>query len=260
MKKNWIVLIGYMAVLNTVNGQAKFKTKQDSLDYEAAKTEVWSPVPKSVIPGKTMNEPPSDAIQLYNGTDLTAFKKKGGGAPGWKIDPDGALTVVKGSGDLETVMAFGDCQIHLEFRSPTEIKGSNQTRANSGIWIMSNYELQILDNYNNPTYVNGMVGSLYKQHIPLVAANRKPGEWQSYDIIFSAPQFNENGTLATPARVTALLNGVLVLNNVIIQGRIEWIGLPKYTKHPAKMPFILQDHGFDGGAPVSFKNIWIRPL
>ena len=120
--------------------------------------------------------------------------------------------------------------------------------------------MQILDNYNNPTYVNGMVGSLYKQHVPLVAAGRKPGEWQTYDILFTAPQFKDNGELATPARITAFLNGVLVQNNVIVYGPVEWIGLPKYVKHADKMPIYLQDHGFDGGQPVSFRNIWIRPL
>lgn len=245
---------------NNTNAQSKFKSRQDSLEFEAAKTEIWNPVPTRVLPGNTFSDAPSDAIILYNGKDLSAFKNRKGGAATWKIEADGALTVVKGSGDLETVQAFGDCQFHLEFREPTTIQGSNQTRGNSGIWFMSNYEMQILDNYENPTYVNGMVGSLYKQHIPLVGAYRKPGEWQTYDIVFTAPQFKDNGDLATPAHVTAFLNGILVQNNSIVLGPVEWIGLPKYKKHADKMPIYIQDHGFDGGLPVSFRNIWIRPL
>lgn len=242
------------------NAQTSFKSKQDSLEFEAAKTEVWSPVPKTVLPGATAADAPSDAIVLFNGKSMNAFQKKGGGAPGWKIEADGALTVVKGAGDLETLEGFGNCQLHLEFREPSIIKGNNQSRGNSGIWFMSAYEVQILDNYNNPTYVNGQVGSLYKQHPPLVTPIRKPGEWQTYDIIFTAPQFRDNGELATPAKITALLNGVLVLNHVTVYGPVEWIGLPQYKPHPNKMPLRLQDHGFDGGEPVSFKNIWIRPL
>ena len=260
MKKTILSLAMILTVTGTLNAQSKFKTRQDSLEFEAAKTEVWSPVPKTVQPGNSFADAPSDAIVLYNGKNLDAFQKRKGGVPGWKIEEDGALTVVKGSGDLETKEAFGDCQFHLEFREPSIIAGSNQTRGNSGIWFMSNYEMQILDNYNNPTYVNGMVGSLYKQHVPLVAAGRKPGEWQTYDILFTAPQFKDNGELATPARITAFLNGVLVQNNVIVYGPVEWIGLPKYVKHASKMPIYLQDHGFDGGQPVSFRNIWIRPL
>ncbi len=260
MKKITLLSIAFSVSTLIAHAQSKFKSRQDSLEFEAAKTEVWNPIPKSVTPGAQMNDAPSDAIILFNGKDLNAFQKKNGGAPGWKIEADGIMTVVKGSGDLETKEGFGDCQFHLEFREPAEIKGSNQSRGNSGIWFMSNYELQILDNYNNPTYVNGQVGSIYKQHPPLVTACKKPGEWQSYDVIFSAPQFKDNGELATPARMTVLLNGILVQNNAIVYGGVEWIGLPRYKKHADKMPIILQDHGFDGGNPVSFRNIWIRPL
>ena len=260
MKRIALITLAFCSYTILANAQSKFKSRQDSLEYEAAKTEVWNPIPKSVTPGTTVADAPSDAIVLYNGKDFNAFQKKNGGTPGWKIDADGALTVVKGSGDLETKEAFGDCQLHLEFREPAEIKGSNQTRGNSGIWFMSNYELQILDNYNNPTYVNGEIGSIYKQHTPLVTACKKPGEWQIYDVIFTAPQFKENGELATPAHMTVLLNGILVQNNAIVYGGVEWIGLPKSVKHANKMPLILQDHGMDGGNPVSFRNIWIRPL
>jgi hypothetical protein len=260
MKKLILMHAAILSCALGANAQSKFKSRQDSLEYEAAKTEVWNPIPKTVTPGTTIQDAPSDAIILFNGKDLDAFQKKNGGAPGWKLEAEGIMTVVKGSGDLESKQGFGDCQLHLEFREPATIKGSNQTRGNSGIWFMSNYELQILDNYNNPTYVNGQVGSIYKQQIPLVTACKKPGEWQSYDVIFSAPQFKDNGDLATPARMTVLLNGILVQNNAIVYGPVEWIGLPKYKKHADKMPLILQDHGLDGGNPVSFRNIWIRPL
>lgn len=260
MKKIAVCALSIFTLVLSAKSQAKFKSRQDSLEFEAAKTEIWSPMPKVVTPGATASDAPSDAIVLYNGKNLNAFQKQGGGAAGWKIDEDGALTVVKGSGNIETKEGFGDCQFHLEFREPAIIRGSNQTRGNSGIWFMSNYEVQILDNYNNPTYANGQVGSYYKQHSPLVAAGRKPGEWQTYDIIFTAPIFRDNGDVASPGRITAFLNGVLVLNNVTIYGPVEWIGLPKYRAHANKLPIILQDHGFDGGEPVSFKNIWIRPL
>ncbi len=260
MKKISISVLTLCSFVFIANAQSKFKTRQDSLEFEAAKTEIWSPIPKIVVPGATSADAPSDAIVLYNGKDMNAFQKSDKSAAGWKIDSDGALTVVKGSGDLYTKELFGDCQLHLEFREPSIIKGSNQTRGNSGVWFMDNYEVQIMDNYNNPTYVNGQVGSLYKQHIPLVAPIRKPGEWQTYDIIFTAPQFRENGEVATPGKLTVLLNGVLVLNHVTIMGTVEWIGLPKYRKHADKMPIRLQDHGFDGGEAISFKNIWIRPL
>lgn len=260
MKKIAITFFNIFFLISIINAQSNFKSQRDSLEFEAAKTEIWSPIPKFVTPGKTASDAPSDAIILYNGKDLNAFQKQGGGPAGWKIDDDGAMTVVKGSGNIETKEGFGDCQFHLEFREPSVIKGSNQTRGNSGIWFMSNYEIQILDNYNNPTYVNGQVGGLYKQHIPLVTPIRKPGEWQTYDIVFTAPIFRDNGEVASPGRITAFLNGVLVLNNVTILGTVEWIGLPKYIAHPNKLPIILQDHGFDGGEVVSFKNIWIRPL
>lgn len=259
MKKMILASAILISLASNTQAQSKFKSRQDSLNFEASKTEVWNPVPSRVIPGNSFSDAPSDAIILYNGKDLNAFKNSKGGPATWKIEADGTLTMAKGTGDLETVQSFGDCQFHLEFREPTTIKGSNQTRGNSGIWFMSNYEMQILDNYENPTYVNGMVGSIYKQHIPLAAAYKKPGEWQTYDIIFTAPQFKDNGEVATPAHITAFLNGILVQNNSMVYGMVEWIGLPKYHKHANKMPLYIQDH-VDDGLPVSFRNIWIRPL
>lgn len=239
---------------------ASAQRNQDSLVRESAKTEIWTPVPVSVTPGKTSSSAPSDAVVLYNGKDLKQWEKKNGGMPAWKIEKDGTLTVVKGSGDISTRQGFGSCQLHIEWRSPAVIAGSSQSRGNSGIFFMGRYELQVLDSYNNPTYVNGQAGSMYKQHIPLVNAARKPGEWQTYDIVFTAPQFYADGHLQSPARITVLHNGVLVQNNVTIKGGTEWIGQPTYKPHSDREPLILQDHGFDGGKEVSFRNIWLREL
>ena len=187
------------------------------------------------------------------------FKKKDGSPAGWKIDADGAITDIKGAGDLITKEAFGNCQLHIEFREPSEVKSSGQGRGNSGVYIMGKYEIQVLDSYNNPTYSNGQAGAVYKQHVPLVNASRKPGKWQSYDIIFTAPLFKENGDLESPARVTVIHNGVLIQNNVTILGPTDWVIIPKYEKHASKLPLMLQDHGDDGN-PISYRNIWIRNL
>jgi hypothetical protein len=244
----------------TVVAMAQRKMNMDSLVKEAAKTEFWEPVPKLVTAGKTSADAPSDAIVLYNGKDLAQWQKEKGGAPGWKIEKDGALTVVKGSGNIATKQGFGDCQLHIEWREPAAIAGASQSRGNSGIFFMGRYELQVLDSYNNPTYVNGQAGSIYKQHAPLVNASRKPGEWQSYDVIFTAPRFFSDGKLQSPATITVLHNGVLVQNHVTIKGHTEWIGQPKYEAHSEKEPLVLQDHGMDGGNPMSYRNIWIREL
>lgn len=247
-------------VLCASGAMAQRKLNQDSLVREAAKTEYWEPVPRMVTPGRMPGEAPSDAIVLYNGKGVSEWEKENGGAVPWKEDADGALTVVKGSGNIATKRGFGDCQLHIEWREPAVIAGSSQTRGNSGIFFMGRYELQVLDSYNNPTYVNGQAGSIYKQYPPLVNASRPPGEWQYYDAIFTAPRFAEDGKLLSPARVTVLHNGVLVQNNVEIKGHTEWIGAPKYQKHGPKDPIVLQDHGKDGGQPMSYRNIWIREL
>jgi hypothetical protein len=172
------------------------------------------------------------------------------------------LKVDKAAGDIQTRASFTDYQLHLEWRVPENITGKGQARGNSGIFLASvfdgGYELQILDSYNNTTYVNGQVGSVYKQHIPLANPTRPPGEWQVYDVIWTAPRFNSNGSLKTPARVTALLNGVLVQNNVELKGRTEYIGQPSYKAH-GSAPIKLQAHG-DPSEPISFRNIWVRPL
>lgn len=216
-------------------------------------TEIWEPEPKVVTPG-TSQGAPSDAIVLFDGTDFSKWESAQGGEVKWKLG-DGAMTIQKGAGDIRTKQSFGDCQLHIEWRTPTEVAGNSQGRGNSGIFLQSTYELQVLDSYDNRTYSNGQAASIYKQYMPLVNACRPPGEWQTYDIIYEAPVFHEDGTLARPAFMTVLQNGVLVQNHVLIKGDTPYIGLPKYTKH-GKLPLKLQDHG----NPVSYRNIWIREL
>lgn len=218
-------------------------------------TEYYSPTPPVVTPGKTPSDPPSDAIILFDGKNTSQWEGRDGGAVKWTV-ADGAITVAGGTGNIRTKQAFGDCQLHIEWRSPAKVEGTGQGRGNSGIFIMGRYELQVLDNYNNPTYVNGQAGSIYKQLPPAANACRPPGEWQTYDIIFTAPRFAADSSVKEQGRITVLHNGVLVQNNKAIWGPIEYIGTPVYKMHRDKEPLELQDHG----NPVSFRNIWIRPL
>ena len=217
-------------------------------------TEVWEPVPPVVTPGEGA-APPSDAIVLFDGIHTSAWQHSKGEPVQWKVE-DGAMTVVKKTGNILTKQGFGDCQLHIEWRTPAEVVGESQGRGNSGIFLQSRYELQVLDSYNNRTYSNGQAGSLYKQAIPLVNACRKPGEWQAYDAIYTAPRFADDGTVQRPAFITVLQNGVLVQNHFELKGPTEYIGQPKYKKHNPKEPLMLQDHG----NPVSYRNIWIREL
>jgi hypothetical protein len=217
-------------------------------------TEVWEPVPPVVTPG-VGTAPPSDAIVLFDGKDLSAWVHENGSAPKWAIE-DGAVTVVKKTGGLKTKRPFGDCQLHVEWRTPAKVEGSDQGRGNSGIFLQGQYEVQVLDSYDNRTYSNGQAGSIYKQHIPLVNVCRKPGEWQTYDILYSAPRFSDDGKVLKPAYVTVIQNGVLVQNHVELKGATAYIGAPAYKKHGLKEPLLLQDHD----NPVSYRNIWIREL
>lgn len=218
-------------------------------------TEVWSPVPPVIsAPAGAI---PSDAIVLFDGKSLDAWEsaKEGQGPARWQIE-DGAMVVAPKTGDIRTKAAFGDIQLHLEFRTPAKVVGESQGRGNSGIFFMGLYELQVLDSYENKTYPNGQVASIYKQHIPLVNASRKPGEWQVYDVIFIAPRFSADGKLISPARLTAFHNGVLAQYNVEIKGPTSWRGKPPYKAHAAKLPLSLQDHN----NPTAFRNIWVREL
>lgn len=223
---------------------------------DPALTEIWAPIPKVITPGKLPSDPPSDAIILFGKTkDSSSWENKTGKPFNWKATDD-QLTVMPFAGDLRTKQVFGDCQLHIEWRTPSEVIGEGQGRGNSGIFLMSLYELQVLDSYNSSTYSNGQAGSIYKQHMPMVNVCRPPGEWQVYDIIFTAPQFYPDGMLKSAARMTVTQNGVLIQNNVELWGPMQFIGVPKYEKHEAKAPLLLQDHH----NPVSFRNIWIREL
>lgn len=229
-------------------------TSQEKITDPKA-TEQWSPVPVVVTPGDGP-APPSDAVILLgDGEDLSMWESINGGPVEWDII-DGVLTVSPGKGNIRTRNYFNDCQLHVEWRSPEKIEGDGQGRGNSGIFFMERYEVQVLDSYNNRTYSNGMAASIYKQHVPLVNSCRPPGEWQTYDIIWKAPVFNNDSTLMEPAFVTVIHNGVLVLNHVELKGPTKYIGIPGYKFHADRLPIVIQDHA----NPVSYRNIWIREL
>jgi hypothetical protein len=221
------------------------------------------PQPTVVTPGtfstpKVPGKAPSDAIVLFDGTDLSKWREANGQPSGW-IVRDGAMIVPpKGTahgGDISTRDEFGDCQLHVEFATPNPPKGDSQERGNSGIFLMSRYEFQVLDSYQNRTYADGGATALYGQRPPLANASRPPGEWQVYDIVFTAPRF-QDGKLESPAYITAFHNGVLVQNHAAYLGPTAHKSDPKYTPHPPAGPIRLQDHN----NPVRYRNIWIRPL
>ena len=229
-------------------------------------TEIWSPEPKVVTPGTACGEAPSDAIILFDGKNQDEWVSVKDHSPAqWEVH-DGIMTVKKGSGggNIETKHTFKDYQLHVEFRIPENITGSGQARGNSGVFLASTgpgddgYELQVLDNYNNKTYVNGQAGAIYKQSPPLVNANRKPGEWQTYDIVWTAPRFNTDGSLKTPAYVTVFFNGILVQNHFELKGQTLYIGKPFYKAYD-RAPIKLQAHG-DKSEPISYRNIWAREI
>jgi hypothetical protein len=227
-----------------------------------ADTEVWEPVPKVVTPGATDSAPPSDAVVLFDGKSLDQWVSVKDKSPAAWTVADGVMTVNKKVGDIETKRTFGSYQMHLEWRIPTGITGEGQARGNSGLFLGSTadggYELQVLDSFDNKTYVNGQAGAIYKQSIPLANAMRKPGEWQTFDVIWTAPTFKADGSLATPAYATAFHNGVLVQNHFTLKGDTRNVGTPAYKAHGA-LPIKLQSHG-DPSPPISFRNIWVREL
>jgi hypothetical protein len=228
-------------------------------------TEVWQPEPKIASPGATAGAAPSDAIILFDGKNLDEWvSAQDRSAPAkWNV-AGGILTVNKPAGNIETKRAFKSYQLHIEWRIPENVIGTGQLRGNSGIFLASTgpvdagYELQVLDSYNNKTYVNGQAGSIYKQAIPLANANRKPGEWQTYDIAWTAPVFNDDGSVKSPAYVTVFFNGILVQNHFELKGETRYIGAPYYKRFEGA-PIKLQAHG-DPSPPISFRNIWVREL
>jgi hypothetical protein len=209
---------------------------------------VW-PEPRVVTPGATDAQPPADAIVLFDGKDLSQWKN----GENWEVK-DGVATSKKS--DISTKESFGDCQLHIEFATPEKVEGKGQGRGNSGVYLMGRYEVQILDSFDNPTYFDGQCAAVYKQSPPMVNACRKPGEWQSYDILFTAPRFAEDGKVLRPAYVTVIHNGVAVHNHFELLGGTFYDRPPAYQKHAEKLPINLQFHG----NPVRFRNIWIRPL
>jgi hypothetical protein len=230
-------------------------------------TEYYAPVPPVVTPGDAATaSPPSDAIVLFDGRNLDQWVNTKDQTPASWTVVDGAMTVVKSAGNIETKRRFKDFQLHVEWKIPTNITGSDQARGNSGIFLAGTgpgddgYEVQVLDSYRNQTYVNGQAGSIYKQSIPLVNANRKPGEWQAYDIVWTAPHWKADGSLQSPAKVTVLFNGVLVQNDFVLKGETLYTGVPSYKERPYDTaPIKLQGHG-DPSPAISFRNIWVRPL
>jgi hypothetical protein len=215
------------------------------------------PLPPVVKPGEAgiPGQPPSDALVLFNGKDLSQWCDSKGKPARWKVEQD-YMEVVKKTGSIRTKQNFGDCQLHIEWAAPLPAVGKGQERGNSGVFLMDTYELQVLDSYKNRTYADGMAAAVYGQFPPLVNACRPPGEWQAFDIIFHRPHFDKNGNLVHPARMTVLHNGVLVQDNAEMLGPTAWKKRVPYKLHAEKMPLSLQDHG----NPVRYRNIWIREL
>lgn len=220
-------------------------------------TEIWEPKPK-VVTVEPMTKIPSDAIVLFDGTNFDEWiTAKDSTAVKWTLNSDGSMTVKDKTGDIQTKKDFGDVQLHIEWRSSPENTGTNQSKSNSGVFLQSRYEVQVLDNNDNDTYVNGQVGSIYKQSIPLAKASSPTGDWNTYDIIYHAPEFDTDGNKTKSATITVLHNGVLIQDNTEIKGTTEYIGWPKNEAH-GKAPLRLQDHG--DNSRVSYRNIWVREL
>ena len=278
MKKKGLVILA-MFIISDLEAQKReliTLSQEEFEEIEATTTELYRDLDR-VTPGKK-GAPPSDAIILFDGSSLdkwqkTFFEYSGSMAEyhewlpslkegpyvtapaDWKLE-EGDLVVVPGTGHLMTKELFGDVQLHIEWLTPKDIAKKSQDYSNSGIFLMGLYEIQILNSFDNETYSNGQAGAIYKQHIPLVNATKPPGNWQEFDIIFSAPKFSNSGNVLNPARITVFHNGVLIQNNVYLTGPTCYIGQAYYVKHPEKLPILLQNHG----NPVRFRNIWVRKL
>lgn len=252
----WLVALGGMAGMGAMAA--------GGLYLAASAGEQWEPAVPVVAPVATSGAAPAGALVLFAGSDLSEWvSSRDKGPADWNL-ADGVLTVNKASGNIETRRRFRNYQLHIEWRVPANITGAGQARGNSGVFLAATgtgdagYEVQILDSWRNPTYVNGQAGAIYKQHPPVANPARPPGEWQNYDITWIAPVFGNDGALKSPARVTLLFNGVLVQNDVALLGETRFIGKPGYKAHgPA--PIMLQAHA-DPSEPVSFRNIWLREL
>jgi len=240
----------------TIFGSACAQGQGEGPEWHPELTDDWTPVEDSVYTDG-FGEPPSDAIILFDGSDLSEWTGASNDQDEalWNVS-DGAVTVAPGTGNIKTRRGFADIQLHIEWKTPEEIDGDGQGRGNSGVFLQEMYEVQVLDSWQNETYSNGQAGSIYKQKAPDVNASKAPGEWQTYDIIFEAPWFDDDGPLIKPAYVTVMHNGVLIHHRFELEGPTEYIGLPEYSEHPRQMSIMLQDHS----DKVSFRNIWVREL
>ncbi|MEO6000914.1 MAG: DUF1080 domain-containing protein [Chitinophagaceae bacterium] len=250
-----MITISFLCAFSFAQAQKQSVFKKDFSKPEA--TEVWDPKPAFITPG-IGTAPPSDAIVLFDGKNMDNWSMIDGSAPKWILE-SGVMTIKTGTGDLQTKQKFGDCQLHIEFRIPDDPKtiGEHTNAGNSGVFMQERYEVQIFDSYHNhtPLYANGQTGSIYKQVIPMANASSKNGEWNTFDIFYTAPTFLDNGTLDNAAFITLVHNGVLTLNHFKIQGNSSYIGIPKYDLHD-KASVQLQSHG----SAVGFRNIWIRDI
>ena len=243
----WVA--GWLLAPGVLGSQAKPPCVQHARDCPAPKVVDPGPAPREPAP------PPSDAIVLFDGRDLSRWLGQGGGPARWRVSA-GYLEVAAGTGSIRTAQGFGDVQLHLEWAAPDPPRGTGQDRGNSGVFLMGRYEVQILDSRENDTYPDGQAAAVYGQYPPLVNATRRPGEWQSYDIVFRRPRFGPNGEVQRPAVLTVFHNGVLVQDGVILAGPTGHQRRPPYEAHPDRLPLGLQDHAH----PVRFRNIWIRDL
>jgi hypothetical protein len=239
-----------VTVLTVDPAAAQVSTRWPQHSLDRPQPPVVSPAPAA-----TPAAPPSDAVLLFDGGDLSQWVGDSGQAAPWKVE-NGYAEIVPGSGSIHTRRAFGDCQLHVEWAAPQRPQGEGQERGNSGVYLMSLYEVQVLDSYDNRTYPDGQAAAVYGQYPPLVNASRPPGEWQSYDIVFHRPRFGAGGQLEAPARLTVLHNGTLVQDDVALSGPTAHQKRPPYAVHPDTLPLLLQNHG----NAVRYRNIWIRPL
>jgi 3-keto-disaccharide hydrolase len=247
----WMLILMFLAAFT---GSAQVDPKWEIHDRNRPNPPVITPGTASTqdSPGK----PPSDAVVLFDGKDISKWvSKKDGSSAKWTV-ADGYMEVAPKTGDIQTKEGFGDCQLHVEFREPSPPKGEDQDRGNSGVFLMGEYEIQVLDSYNSKTYADGQAGAVYGQYPPLVNAARAPGEWQTYDIIWHGPRFDASGKVTRPAHVTVIHNGVLVQDNVELTGPTGHHVRPPYKPGPDKLPLALQDHNH----PVRYRNIWVRNL
>ncbi len=241
-----LVCVAILGMLPLQAVQAQWKVH----DLNRPKPEIVTP-PAQVLPVP----PPPDAVVLFDGSDLSGWEATDGSPTKWVIK-DGNMESVAGAGYIQSKAAFGDMHLHVEWAAPVPVMGNSQGRGNSGVFLMSYYEVQVLDSYDNPTYADGQAGAIYGQYPPLVNATRPPGEWQSYDIFWHRPHFGTGGNVISPARVTVIHNGIMIQDNVELWGPTEWLQYRPYEQHADRLPIRFQDHG----NPVLYRNVWVRDL